>query len=74
MEKLRGGEQRYMSSLNIRTTAGSKRRGHYLTVPQPFKDAQVIFVGSDFHDFYTIKSLWDCDFRVKINKKNCKNI
>jgi hypothetical protein len=25
-----------------------------------------IFDGSDFHDFYTIKSLWEGDFGVKI--------
>jgi hypothetical protein len=27
-----------------------------------------IFDGSDFHDFYTIKSLWESDFGVKIKK------
>ncbi len=33
-----------------------------------------IFDHSDFNDFYTIKSLWEADFGVKIlkNKKNIK--
>ncbi len=31
-----------------------------------FKGAQVLdFDHSDFHDFYTIKSLWEGDFGVK---------
>jgi hypothetical protein len=28
-----------------------------------------IFDGSDFHDFYTIKSVWEGDFGVKIKDR-----
>jgi hypothetical protein len=32
------------------------------------KEEEEIFDRSDFRDFYTIKSLWDGDFGVKIKK------
>ncbi len=40
-----------------------KNRGNFQSLKVPKCE---IRDGSDFHDFYTIKSFWVCDFRAKI--------